>query len=415
MNIAKPYDIPKRLVWDAWKKVKANKGAAGVDDESIADFENNLSNGLYKIWNRMSSGSYMPPLVKRVEIAKSDGKMRPLGIPTVGDRVAQMVVKKVLEPEWDQQFHPSSFGYRPGKSALDAVEQAKANCWKYGWVIDLDIKGFFDNLDHTLLMKAVRNKTDNPWAILYIERWIKAGVLMPDGTRCLPEKGTPQGGVVSPLLANLFLHFVFDKWMARHHAGMPFERYADDIIVHCETQAQAIILLREIGQRMAECGLNLHPEKTKVACCNPDLKVKPEVPTQFDFLGFTFRRRVSRRKDGVKFTGFGPGISNKAKKTIVREMRDWKLHKMATKTIADVSRQFNAQIRGWLNYYGKFHKSAMSHLVYMIDRRLIHWAWAKYRKYAGHFMRAVRWIGKMKTRCPELFAHWRFWNGKMAE
>jgi group II intron reverse transcriptase/maturase len=415
LNIAKPYDIPKRLVWDAWKKVKANKGVAGVDDESIAEFENNLRSGLYKIWNRMSSGSYMPPLVKRVEIAKSDGKTRPLGIPTVGDRVAQMVVKKVLEPEWDQQFHPSSFGYRPGKSAHDAVQQAKTNCWKYGWVIDLDIKGFFDNLDHTLLMKAVRTKTDNPWAILYIERWIKAGVLMPDGTRCLPQKGTPQGGVVSPLLANLFLHFVFDKWMARHHAGLPFERYADDIIVHCETQAQATILLREIGQRMVECGLNLHPEKTKVACCNPRLKVRPEVPTQFDFLGFTFRRRVSRRKDGVKFTGFRPGISNKAKKTIVRDMRDWKLHAMATKTITDVSREFNAQIRGWLNYYGKFHKSAMSHLVYMIDLRLIHWACAKYRKYTGRFMRAVRWIGKVKMRCPELFAHWRFWNGKMAE
>jgi RNA-directed DNA polymerase len=227
----------------------------------------------------------------------------------------------------------------------------------------------------------------------------------------MPEKGTPQGGVISPLISNLFLHFVFDKWMERHHAGTPFERYADDIIVHCVTQAQATALHRAIEQRMAECGLNLHPEKTKVACCVPRLKVKPEVPTQFDFLGFTFRKRVSKRKDGVEFTGFGPGISNKAKKAIVREMRNWKLHKMATKTIKDVSRSFNAQIRGWLNYYGKFYKSAMSHLVYMIDRRLIHWARAKYRRHAGHYRRAVTWIEKVKVHCPGLFAHWGFWNG----
>lgn len=408
LNIAKPFDISKRLVWDAWKKVKANKGAAGVDDETIADFEKNLNRSLYKIWNRMSSGSYMPPLVKRVEIAKADGKMRPLGIPTVADRVAQMVVKMLLEPEWDPQFHASSYGYRPDKSAHDAVEQAKTNCWKYSWVIDLDIKGFFDNLDHTLLMKAVRQKTDNPWAILYIERWIKAGVLMPDGSSQMPEKGTPQGGVISPLLANLFLHFVFDKWMARHHAKLPFERYADDIIAHCETQAQATILLRAIGQRMAQCGLTLHPEKTKIVCCDPSLKVKPEVLTQFDFLGFTFRKRAAIRKNGTKFTGFMPGISNKAKKAIVRKMRDWHLHKMTTKTIKDVSRSFNAQIRGWLNYYGKFYKSAMSHVVLMIDRRLINWARAKYRKYARHFQRATTWIDKVKMQCPELFAHWSF-------
>jgi RNA-directed DNA polymerase len=325
------------------------------------------------------------------------------------------VVKMVLEPEWDQQFHPSSFGYRPRKSAHDAVQQAKTNCWKYGWVIDLDIKGFFDNLDHALLLKAVREKTDNPWAILYIERWIKAGVLLPDGSTKMPEKGTPQGGVISPLLANLFLHFVFDKWMDRHHANTPFERYADDIIVHCETQARATVLLKAIEQRMVECGLNLHPEKTKVVCCNPRLKVKPGILTQFDFLGFTFRKRVAIRKDGVNFTGFMPGISNKAKKAIVREMRGWNLHKSVTKTIKDVSREFNAQIRGWLNYYGKFYKSAMSHLVFMIDRRLINWVRAKYRKYAGHYLRAVRWIGKVKVQCPELFAHWRFWNGKMAE
>lgn len=239
MNNAKPYEIPKQLVLNAWLAVKANHGAAGVDGQTIDEFEASLEKGLYKIWNRMSSGSYMPPMVKRVEIAKSDGKKRPLGIPTVADRIAQMVVKSVLEPQWDPHFHPSSFGYRPRKSAHDAVRQAKANCWKYKWVVDLDIKGFFDNLDHDLVMKAVKHKTDNRWAILYIERWLKAGIVLADGTCTTPQKGTPQGGVISPLLANLFLHVVFDQWMHKHFPAISFERYADDIVIHCHTRAQA--------------------------------------------------------------------------------------------------------------------------------------------------------------------------------
>ena len=424
MSNAKPYEIPKRLVWNAWLAVKANRGAAGVDGQTIDDFEANLEKGLYKIWNRMSSGSYMPPMVKRVEIVKSDGKMRPLGIPTVADRIAQMVVKSVLEPQWDPHFHPSSFGYRPRKSAHDAVRQAKANCWKYSWVIDLDIKGFFDNLDHDLLMKAVRHKTDNAWAILYIERWLKAGIVFADATCILPQKGTPlgfgflrrstscvhavEGGVISPLLANLFLHVVFDQWMHKYYPAVLFERYADDIVVHCATRTQAEKLHDAIAQRMAGCGLSLHPDKTKVVCCDPKVKANAEFPTQFDFLGFTFRKRAAKRRDGKLFTGFSPAISNKAKKAIVRKMRDWQVHKLATETIVGLSKRFNAQIRGWLNYYGAFYPSALSHLLYTLDLRLINWARSKYRKQSDHFMRAVKWLGNVKKRCPKLFAHWAF-------
>ncbi len=403
---AKPFDIPKALVWQAWKKVKANQGAAGVDQQTIDNFEVVRDKALYKIWNRMSSGSYLPPPVKRVEIAKSDGTLRPLGIPTVADRVAQMAVKLMLEPEWEQHFHPSSFGYRPNKSAHDAIRQARRNCWQQAWVIDLDIKGFFDNIDHDLMLKAVAHMTDSTWAKLYIERWLKAGVVLPDGSQVATQRGTPQGGVISPLLANLFLHVVFDKWMSRQHRHVSFERYADDIIVHCKSRDEAEALYQAIAQRMTECGLTLHPEKSKIVCCKPTTTTPPDTARAFDFLGFTFRRRAAQRADGKLFTGFSPAISNKAKKTIVRLMRDWQVHSMAGNTIVELAQQFNAQIRGWKNYYGEFYKSALSGLWRILDLRLINWARAKYRKQSDHFMRAANWLGNVKQRYPTLFAHW---------
>ena len=228
----KPFIISKRLVYEAWKRIKANGGAHGVDSVSIEQFESDLSGNLYKIWNRMSSGSYFPPPVRRVEIPKDNGATRPLGIPTVGDRVAQMVVKMVFEPELEPIFHPDSYGYRPGKSAIQAVHQARQRCWKYAWVIDLDIKGFFDCLDHALLMKAVAKHTDCPWVRLYIRRWLAAPVIHSDGVVEERQSGTPQGGVISPLLANLYLHYALDAWMQRNYPAIPFERYADDVVVH---------------------------------------------------------------------------------------------------------------------------------------------------------------------------------------
>jgi RNA-directed DNA polymerase len=212
----------------AWKSVKANKGTHGIDEESIEDFEKNLKGNLYKIWNRMSSGTYFPPPVMAVEIPKSDGRIRMLGIPTVSDRVAQAVVKKYLEPIVEPKFHEDSYGYRPGKSALDAVGVTRKRCWRKDWVIDLDIKGFFDNLDHDLMMKAVRFHSQEKWIHLYVERWLKAAIQHKDGDPVQRDKGTPQGGIVSPLLANIFMHHAFDRWLLRHFPGVKFERFADD-------------------------------------------------------------------------------------------------------------------------------------------------------------------------------------------
>ena len=267
MDKAKPFIISKREVWEAYKRVKSNRGAAGVDRQSIDEFERDLESNLYKLWNRMSSGSYFPPPVLRVEIPKADGRMRPLGIPTVTDRIAQMVVKRYLEPELEKHFHSDSYGYRPGRSTADAVGVARRRCWEYDWVLDLDVKGFFDNIDHDLLMRAVQKHTDCRWVLLYIQRWLEAPVQLPDGSLEARGKGTPQGSVISPLLANLFLHYAFDLWMQRKYPSVPFERYADDIICHCKSEAQAEWLLDIIGKRMAECKLKLNLEKTKIVYC----------------------------------------------------------------------------------------------------------------------------------------------------
>src|SRR6204780_2575105 len=267
MTKAKPFDIPKREVWEAFKKVKANQGAAGVDGQSVADFEANLSNNLYKLWNRMSSGSYLPPPVRRVNIPKGYSKTetRPLGIPTVADRIAQEVVKRYLEPILEPIFHADSYGYRPGRSAIDAVRRARQRCWRFNWVLDVDVRGYFDSIDWDMLLKAVRKHTDCPWVRLYIERWLKVPVQMEDGSVVPRTAGTPQGGVVSPILANLFLHYAFDMWMVRTYPHIPFERYADDAICHCKTAEEAEALRSALADRFAACKLVLHPEKTKIA------------------------------------------------------------------------------------------------------------------------------------------------------
>lgn len=285
MEQTKPFSISKHQVWEAWLKVKANQGAAGVDGQSIEEFEANLSDNLYKLWNRMASGSYFPSPVLRVEIPKDDGRTRPLGIPTVADRIAQMVVKNQLEPELEKHFHPDSYGYRPGKSALEAVGQARQRCWRHDWVVDLDIKGFFDNIDHGLMMRAVRVHTQERWVLLYIARWLRAPIQMPDGTLRQPEKGTPQGGVASPLLANLFLHYGIDVWMQRNYPDIPFERYADDAVLHCKTQVQAEMLKQALMERMQSIGLELHPEKTRIVYCKDDDRQGEYAETSFDFLG----------------------------------------------------------------------------------------------------------------------------------
>jgi RNA-directed DNA polymerase len=293
---AKPFEISKKVVWEAWKRVKANHGAAGVDEESIADFEKGVKDNLYKIWNRMSSGCYFPPAVRTVGIPKKDKRVRLLGIPTVADRVAQMVAKMYLEPVLEPNFHPDSYGYRPGKSAIQAVEVTRRRCWKYDWVLEFDIKGLFDKMDHDLLMRAVRKHTGCKWILLYIERWLKVPFQKEDGTLVERTKGTPQGGVISPLLANLFLHYVLDKWMKRNYPQTPFCRYADDGVVHCRDEAEARLMKEVLENRFKECNLELHSEKTRIIYCKDENRRGEHPHTKFDFLGFTFRPRRSKNR-----------------------------------------------------------------------------------------------------------------------
>jgi len=406
MSEAKPFCISKWEVWEAYRRVKANKGAAGVDEQSIAAFERKLKDNLYKLWNRLSSGSYFPPPVRTVKIPKADGGERKLGIPTVSDRIAQMVVKSRLEPEVDHLFHVDSYGYRPGKSALDAVGQARQRCWRYDWVVDLDIKGFFDNIDHELLMRAVGKHAKDKWVVLYIERWLKAPVQEEDGTLVPREKGTPQGGVISPLLANLFLHYAFDEWMRRRYPHLPFERYADDAIVHCSTESEAEEVRSAIAARLQECRLELHPTKTKVVYCKDDDRRGTYPNEKFDFLGYTFRPRRSKNRHGKYFINFSPAVSDKAGKAIRAEIRSWKLHLRSDKAIEDLARMFNPIIRGWLQYYGRYYRSALYPLMRQLDRSLARWAYRKYKKLRGHLRRATHWLARISRRDSKLFAHW---------
>src|SRR5580693_7004949 len=338
---ARSFKIPKREVWEAFKRVKANQGAAGVDGQSIAEFEANLSGNLYKLWNRLSSGSYFPPPVRRVDIPKANGGMRPLGVPTVADRIAQEVARRYLEPILEPVFLPDSYGYRPGKSAIDAVRTARERCWRYDWVLDIDVKGYFDSIDGELLLKAVRYHTNCVWVLLYIERWLKAPVQMEDGSVVPRTAGTPQGGGISPLLANLFLHYAFDMWMARTSPHIPFERYADDIICHCKSAEEARELWSALADRFAACKLVLHPQKTKIVYCK-DANRRGDFPNQsFDFLGFSYRARKALGRGRQAFACFLPAASPKALTSISRTVRRWALHHRSDKSLQDLAAMYN--------------------------------------------------------------------------
>jgi len=403
----KPFNISKQSVWEAYKKIKSNRGSAGVDGVTMEKFELNLKDNLYKIWNRLSSGSYFPPPVLRVEIPKSDGKIRPLGVPTVADRIAQMVVKQQLEPNLERVFHKDSYGYRPRKSAIEALKQTRTRCWRNDWVLDLDIKGFFDNINHELMMKAVAKHTQDKWILLYIKRWLKADVHMPDKMIVKSDKGTPQGGVISPLLANLFLHYAFDKWMERNFPTIPFERYADDSVCHCKSEAQATMLKNALEKRMQEVKLELHPEKTKIVYCKDANRPNTYPNIQFDFLGYTFRPRKSKNRYGKHFINFSPAISNKAKIRIREVIRGWKIQLRSDKSLKDLAYMFYRQIQGWINYYSHFYKSELHPLFQHLDERLSWWATRKFKKLRGHKARAGDWLRAIAQREPKLFPHWK--------
>jgi RNA-directed DNA polymerase len=407
LDKTKPYDIPKQTVWDAFQRVKVNKGAAGVDEETIGEFEKDLKGNLYKIWNRMSSGSYFPPAVKAVEIPKKSGGVRILGIPTVSDRVAQMVVKMHFEPKVEPIFAADSYGYRPGKSAIDALRITRGRCWRYDWVIELDIRKLFDRIDHELLMKAVRKHTDSAWEILYIERWLKAPFQMQDGSLVERTMGTPQGGVVSPVLANLFMHYAFDEWMRREHPNNPWARYADDAVIHCRTQKEAKSLLIDLGERFKQCKLELNTEKARIVYCKDDDRKGNYPLTSFDFLGYTFRPRRSKNRWGKCFINFSPAVSNAASKAMRQTIRGWRMQLKSDVGIDDLSRMFNPVVRGWINYYGCFYKSQLYSVLRHMNRALMYWARRKYKKLAVHKRRASSWLGRLARNRPELFAHWQ--------
>jgi len=403
----KPFEISKHAVLEAWKLVRANKGSEGVDAQTIADFEEHLKDNLYRIWNRMSSGSYFPPPVKTVAIPKKTGGERILGIPTVSDRVAQMVAKLYFEPLVEPYFHEDSYGYRPNKSAIQAIAVTRKRCWRYDWLLEFDIKGLFDNIEHELLMKAVRHHTKCEWTLLYIERWLKAPFQKEDGTLTERTIGTPQGGVISPVLANLFLHYVFDKWMERNQSQNPFCRYADDGIAHCRTKREAEELLKTLDIRFKECGLELHPEKTKIVYCKDDDRRGDYPGTSFDFLSYTFRPRRAKNRWGKYFVSFLPAVSNKAGKAMRQKARRWKMHLRNDKSLEDLSKMFSPVIRGWINYYGKFYKSALHSTLRQLNRTLVRWAMRKFKKLKGHRRRAEYWLGKIAQRQPRLFPHWQ--------
>jgi len=408
MSNAKPYDIPKCLVWDAYQRVKANRGAAGVDGESLAAFEKDLKDNLYKVWNRMSSGSYFPPPVRLVEIEKEGGGIRPLGIPTVADRVAQTVAKMVLEPVLEPHFHPDSYGYRPGKSALDAVGMARRRCWTADWVIDVDIKAFFDSLPHDLVERAVAHHTDIPWVRLYIARWLRAPVQRPDGTREERTKGTPQGGVISPLLANLFLHYTFDVWIRRTFPGVQFERYADDAIVHGKSEQEARAVLDAIRGRFEQCGLALHPTKTRIVYCKDDNRPGEYEHVSFDFLGYTFRPRRAQNRSGEKFVSFLPAMSAKAAKKIRHTIRQWRMASTRNNQgLEDLARLVNPAVRGWLNYYGRYYRSKCVKVLQHLNAALAAWARRKYKRLQRHERASRQWLRRIAQRDPQLFVLWQ--------
>ena len=403
----KPFAIPKLRVWEAWRRVRANKGAPGVDGQDLAQFEADLRNNLYKIWNRMSSGTWFPPPVMAVEIPKPHGGgVRMLGVPTIADRVAQTVVAMHLEERADHRFHPDSYGYRPNKSAHQALAACRQRCWKYDWAIDLDVQKFFDTVSWDLVVNAVEAVTDCRWALLYVKRWLAAPLVRPDGALEQRSKRTPQGSAVSPILANLFMHYAFDAWMARNFPGCPFERYADDAIVHCKTRRQAEHVLDRIDQRMSEVGLTLHPEKTRIVYCKDGRRREKHEHTAFTFLGYAFRGRGARSRNGRIFNGFLPAISPQALKAKSVELRRMRIHRRTDLSLDDLARWLNPIVVGWINYYGRFYRTALDPLLKRVNVYLRRWAGRKYKRLRTHKRFNTWWTGLL-ARQPGLFAHWR--------
>ena len=406
MSRAKPFEISKHAVVDAWRQVKANRGVHGIDEQTIAEFEGDLKNNLYRLWNRLSSGSYFPPAIRGVEIPKKDGKMRQLGVPTVADRVAQAVVRNHFEKLVEPHFHPDSYAYRRGKSAIDAIRVTRQRCWKYDWVLEFDVKGAFDNIDHELMLKAVRHHTQCRWTLLYIERWLKAPLVKDNGDIVERSMGTPQGGVISPLLFNLYLHYAFDVWVKRHFPHIPFARYADDGLLHCNSQEEAVHLQEAVGNRLRACGLDLHPKKTKIVYCRDANRRGKRPNIQFVFLGYVFRGRLAKSKTGKYFNSFSPAVSRDSAKHIRQRMREWNLARWTNAELEDIAAKVNASLRGWWNYFGVFYPSSLKRVMAHLNGILVKWVVRKYKRFKGSKSKARKWLRGISEREPNLLYHW---------
>jgi len=397
-----------KWLYEAYRRTRKD-GAVGVDGQRAEEYARDLEENLQSLLERFKAGSYRVPPVRRAYIPKGNSKMekRPIGVPTVADRTAQMVVKTHVEPKVEPVFLDDSYGYRPGKSAIDAVGITRKRCWRYDWVLEFDIRGLFDNIDHDLLMRAIRKHKDCRWEILYIERWLKAPFRTEEGHHVERTAGTPQGGVISPLLSNLFLHYAFDVWMKRRYPQNPWVRYADDGLVHCRTKQEAEKLLQILKKRFEECKLELHPEKTRIVYCKDDDRRADHPNISFDFLGYTFRPRRAKNRYGKYFVSFLPAVSDKAIKSMRRVVHDWRMHLKPDKSIEDLSRMFNPIIRGWINYYGHFYKSRLHIVLRYINGCLVYWARRKYKRLNRHKRRAEYWLGRLARRDPRLFTHWQ--------
>jgi RNA-directed DNA polymerase len=407
---SKPFYIPKSMVWEAYQRVRANQGAPGVDGVTIEQFEQNLPRNLFKLWNRMSSGSYFPPAVKAVEIPKAGGKgVRVLGVPSVSDRIAQTVAAMYLERRVEPVFHPDSYGYRPKRSALDAVEQCRRRCWRSDWVVDLDIRAFFDSVDHELMLRAVERHIDEDgkWVLLYVKRWLVAPLAKEDGTVQQRDRGTPQGSAISPVLANLYLHYAFDVWLTRNFPQVAFERYCDDAVIHCKSERQARRVRDALSERLAQVGLELHPDKTCIVYCKDADRRGSFENTSFTFLGYTFRPRLAKNRYGKHFVNFLPAVSKEAIKAMGKEIRSWRIACRSDKSLGDLARMFNSVVQGWINYYGRFYKSMLYPLLRRINEYLVRWACRKYKRLRRREKRARELLAGAARRYPNLFAHWR--------